>query len=76
MEEKREGPIGYRPSEEMKKIFDKYCSGKASISRGQLVEVAMQYLVSEGQEKMEEVIMNFLLNKKPEAKKGDHRKSA
>jgi hypothetical protein len=74
-EKKREGAIGYRPSEEMKKIFEKFCSGPASITRPQLIEVAMQYLTSCGEVEMKEIIMSFLLNG-TEAKKKHHKRTA
>ena len=74
--------IGYRPSEEMKNIFEKFCSGPASISQPQLIEVAMQFLKSQGEQRMKKIIMGFLLNEdgwaeiEEENEKREMRKSA
>lgn len=75
---KQEPAIGYRPSEEVKKIFEEVCSGSASISRGQLIEVSMQFLISQGKERMKEIITNYLLGNfdSLEVKKGHLRKAA
>ena len=76
-EKKREGAIGYRPSDAIKGMFDNFCGGGASISRPQLIEVAMQFLKAQGEERMKEIIVSYLLNQPLVSdKKGEHRKTA
>ena len=56
-------------------MFEDLCAGSASITRPQLIEVAMQFLKAQGEERMKEIIVSYLLNQPLVSdKKGEHRK--
>lgn len=76
MSKKQESAVGYRPSEEIKKMFEKVCSGPASMSRGQLIEIAMRFLYEQGDEKMKKIVTDHLLGDWGTHHKEDKKKSA
>lgn len=77
-DDKKESPVGYRPSKEVKQIFEEICGGSASISRSMLIEIAMKNLIDSGSDKMKEIIISYLINKTPKVeqnKKGVQKKA-
>lgn len=60
VEKKQDNPIGYRPSDDMKKIFEKYCSEKSKISKSELIEIAMRSFTSQDEDAIKKQIMGFL----------------
>lgn len=87
MIKKQENPIGYRPSEDMKKIFEKYCADRSRVNKSELVEIAMRFFAAHGEEAMKEIISKFIFGDSIEeavkgkglllgAKRGEHKKTA
>lgn len=60
MAKKQENPVGYRPSLKIKKLFAEFCGEKAVLSKSQLIEVAMQFLMMRPHAEMERIIVKFL----------------
>lgn len=61
MTKKRDNPIGYRPSEAMKDLFNRFCSENSKLDKTELVEVALRYFAAQGDQRMREVIASYIM---------------
>lgn len=57
---KQEIPIQYRPSEQIKKLIEKYCPDKGGLSRTQLVDIAMRCLALHTDKEIDDIILRAL----------------
>jgi len=69
MVKKQESAIGYRPSERTRKLFDKYCGETAKMSRGQLIDIALELILVFPEAKQDDLIWAILRGRTEEAKK-------
>lgn len=52
--------ISYRPSDQIEKLFEEYCGRNALLSKTQLLEIAMQFLMMRQHDEMDRIIWKFL----------------
>lgn len=63
MEKSQENPISYRPSLEIKKLFNQYCGERALLSKTQLIEIAFKIAMMRPKEELDALIWRFLTGK-------------
>lgn len=52
----RNPTIGYRPSDEALKFIESYCGKNSTLSRPQLIEIALKFLMNWPKEEIQKII--------------------
>lgn len=60
MLKKQDNPVSYRPSKKVKGLFEEYCSGKAMLTKSQLIDVAIEFLMMRPTSEVDTIIWKFL----------------
>ncbi len=75
MDEKNKGnQLSYRPSPEVQKLFDEYCSEKALLNKSQLIEIAFKISMMRSKEDLDNLIWRFLTGKFDDGELQERRK--
>jgi len=59
-QKKQENPVSYRPSQKVREFLNEICPEKGGLSRSQLLEVAMKFLMMRPKDEIDKIILGVM----------------